>query len=296
MAPSKIVCGLLVITLALAAGGCSGGGRKRGSRSSKKPPKNGPQNHRASADLDDLSPEASLKRDLARLREREQQQARVVEEMRGALVQGEDVVIKEEQKLHQIRAQIASFDSDLRRYEMASARRSPAPAASRAGYDGRADRREGSFIPATAYAERDQRSRRVEAPRDGGYERAAYRDDREYDRPLPARREVRDDYGRDHYDARTGYDRDDSRRNQYSGGREEVLYAPPTANRPADRDYRDASPSAPSGFGDTRYGAQPASRGDWTPRDRLYAAAGPSVPAAAPTAPTRTALRPERQR
>lgn len=120
-----------------------------------------PERDRKKENLDDLSPEASMQRDLARLRERERQQAKAVGEMRNALNQGQDIVTKEEQNLRDLQGQISKYEMAMRRYEnvvpeaeqrggsqaMASRRdnaqagRSGSPDGEVMLYDGRADSR-----------------------------------------------------------------------------------------------------------------------------------------------------------
>lgn len=131
------------LTLAGCGGGDGGGGRvargrfnlgkkdqdvasRTGSRSSSKSPSApGRRNQAVSANLDDLNPESSMQRDLAKLRERERSQVKVVEEMRTALDQGTDMVQKEERKLADIRSQIARYDNAVRGYQQSSHERAP---------------------------------------------------------------------------------------------------------------------------------------------------------------------------
>lgn len=73
--------------------------------------------------LENLSPSASMERDLKQLREREKLQAKRIKEMRGQLDQGSDLVKREEEKLGDIRNRIQSYDMALERYDMASSYR-----------------------------------------------------------------------------------------------------------------------------------------------------------------------------
>ncbi len=130
-----LICLLVGLSPALFLAGCgdSGGGRvSRGrfnpgkkdqetaSRSGSKPSPQGRKSQPVSAGLDDLSPEGSMQRDLAKLRERERTQAKTVDEMRSAMNQAEDMVMKEERKLEEIRTQIARYDRAMQGYEQAS--------------------------------------------------------------------------------------------------------------------------------------------------------------------------------
>ena len=122
MSPIRTGSALILLSAALVVVGCgdAGGGRSASSRAGKSR-NTASKGAGKQGDLDNLSPEMSMQRDLERLREREKSQAKVVKEMRGALSQGEGVVEKEEQKLTEIRGQIAEYDNTMRRYGTASA-------------------------------------------------------------------------------------------------------------------------------------------------------------------------------
>lgn len=59
------------------------------------------------------TPEASMRRDLARLREREEKQASLVSGMRNELSEGKHMVDSEEKRLAEIREQIADYEQAL---------------------------------------------------------------------------------------------------------------------------------------------------------------------------------------
>lgn len=303
MSPVRMLCLLLATSTAVVACGCFGGGGGGGGRTAsrggrftmgrkqKEVASNDARGKKAqrqnikASDTGPMSPEGSIQRDLALLKEREKSQEKVVKEMRAALNQGEGVVEKEELKLQEIRDQIARFDSAARQYEMASGR-------SR-GNDARSQ-----VVPASMYLDqpdpRDQRNFRADrgAPPNpyerSSVERASYRPD------------PRDGYDRgdDGYGRRDNpYSRNDSRQDSY-GGREEVLYNPQAQRAEPPRGR------APDGFNENRYNDGPrqdqygrpqASRNDgWEPSDRLFSSSNSNAPAR-PAAMVNT-LNPERKR
>lgn len=228
---------LLVTSMALTACGCfGGGGGGGGGRTASRGGRFSPErketqvarggksnNRRVSAETESLSPEGSMQRDLARLHDREKAQVKVVKEMRDALSQGEDVIVREERKLDEIRTQIARFDSAMRNQEMASAGRRgrPAPAASTS---------RNGVVPASMYVDNDRdrhdpsyaRAERAPAPsRDRArVEPASYR---------------RDDYARDTRDSRDSRNNND--RAPSRNDRDEVLYNPMAARDEPSRSY-----------------------------------------------------------
>lgn len=137
MSSTKMLCVATLMAISMTAVGCIGGGGDGGGRTARKrtgrkrsdavassSPKKS-RNRAVSADSGEISLESSIKRDMDTLREKERKQAQTVEEMRRALNQGEDMVAKEEAKLGEIRAQIARYDGELRRFEQASLRGNP---------------------------------------------------------------------------------------------------------------------------------------------------------------------------
>lgn len=114
-----------------------------------------PRRNQKPEDLDNLSPEASMQRDLARLKEKERQQVKTVSEMRTALGQGQEIVMKEEKNLEELRGQISKYESAMRQYENV---------ASAADTGRSADPRRGSPAMASRY---DSRQTRTSGPADG---------------------------------------------------------------------------------------------------------------------------------
>lgn len=165
MSPFKFIGILTTLALCLASLGCFGGGGDGGSRGRfglLKKKKNADvasrDKRRGVKDVDEYSPEASMQRDLKRLQETEKAQAKLVKDMRSSLNQGSDQVMREEEKLREIRTRMASYDAALRRYDGGHARGSGSPAARPA------ERLEGD-VPRnvrTAYAPRENAGR---APR-----------------------------------------------------------------------------------------------------------------------------------
>lgn len=316
MSPLRTITVLLIMSAALTACGCFGGGdgnvssrgsggnrffkKKDGATASRSGGRGrkGAKNARANdGKIEDLSPENSMKRDLAVLRDRERAQVKVVKDMRGALVEGEDVVIREEQKLDEIRNQIARYDMAINDRGYAGARNARGGrAAARPAPSG------GNVMPASMYTDEDNgggRSRYADrhdpAPRRGRVEPASYRTgEREERAPArgPARRpayESNDDgpYSSRDRGAPSRYDSRPSREEPARGGREEWS---PDGNLFSSADSGFAVRRAPAGGNALR--PEPLRRA--APRQEVEEPQRVSVPAAgASVRPRKPAQQPE---
>lgn len=280
MSPIKLASSVLIVGLSLASAGCFGrgggdsasaspsksrfglrkkntatasksGGRAKGRTTTSR---NSGSVAMASADLDGISPEGSMKRDLERLKERERKQEQTVAEMRNALAQGEQMVVKEEQKLHEIRGQVKEFELAMRRYDSGPSSSPSGRAQSTRVMASARSSDEDYVVPASMYA--DPRSSRTSGRR---YQQADYG---------PQERE-----GQARENRYASYEQPRNQREQY--GREEVLYdgrndrqpqraAPPQATR-RNYDYQPAPrPQSQNG------GMSRPEDDEWIPQGGLF--------------------------
>lgn len=98
------VCGSLLLAGCMGGGG---GGREQASRAGGR-------------NLDDLSPEASMRRDLDLLREEEQTQLRRLDDLRRRGDERSDLAMREEERLRDIRARMSRYAEALQRGQSAS--------------------------------------------------------------------------------------------------------------------------------------------------------------------------------
>lgn len=138
MSPLKITGLVVIAALCLVTMGCGGGDGGGGRTSSRgrfglKKKRNNDVAQRGKgrgpvSNVDEYSPEASMKRDRARLVESEKAQTRVVKDMRGNLDQRNAQYTKEEEKLQNMRTRIDTYDRALQGPAVADNSRPARPA------------------------------------------------------------------------------------------------------------------------------------------------------------------------
>ncbi len=122
------MAGLLPI-VALGVTGCLGGGDSGGGGRTARFGGGSKDKQTASAtprtptakELNATTPEASVQRELEKLKAQEKQQAKYVNEMRDALAKDSTAIQREENKLRDIRTQVEQFESAQQRYKQALA-------------------------------------------------------------------------------------------------------------------------------------------------------------------------------
>lgn len=136
MSPLKIAGIVIIVALCLASMGCfgggdGGGGKRMSSRGrfglkKKRNAAASSRNKRRVGDVEQYSPEASMQRDLAQLKESEKNQVRMIKDMRSSLDQRSAQYQKEEEKLQDIRNRISSYDRAIQSQDLAAGDRRPA--------------------------------------------------------------------------------------------------------------------------------------------------------------------------
>lgn len=119
---------VVLAALAVVSGCTDGGGSSRSARRDRinrdrEPSERVASKSRSRTALASASPEESVKRDLAELKQQEKQQARLVKEMNSQLERNSKQAKIEEERLDQLRNKIYEFEAAEKRYAQASLRR-----------------------------------------------------------------------------------------------------------------------------------------------------------------------------
>lgn len=279
MSPVRFLSALLVLSLSVAACGCFGRGgdgktASRGGRFGKKEKQTASRKgrkqpaKRGQYDFAEYTPDSSLSRDVAMLKEHEAKQVQLLKQMAMALDQNREVMRKEEEKLAQIRGKIDEYELAMRSGPGSAPRGRGLP--SRDGvvadsmYAGYADARPRRDVERAPQSRQGGYAPQPASYRPAGRDYARQPERREYREPAPAYRDER----------------------RY----EETLYDPRAAGMPQRQpEYRQVSqnprPPAPR---EQYYEAPPARQNAWEPSDSLYSNA-----ASRPASPVKNTLRPE---
>ena len=243
---------LLVVVLGVAMfamPGCMGGGgsdsASKGRFSFRSKNKNSAKPKKKSSkdgELGNLTPEASLKRDLALLEEQEKTQAKRVTDMRGDLAMGKTMVDKEEQKLAELRTQVSRYRDTMGGYggEPAQNRQ---PRQDAGGYEMASRQGAGGGGPQSPYGRRAQMAPGEEMVYNGAGQPDIYA-------MAPSR----------------GYENDNSQRNGYGNNQDGGYQQPPSPYYSAPAPVRQ---QAPGDVIDERY----AEMGEYQPTSPYMGAA-----------------------